>query len=61
MSKRNVIAWDEPVFDGEWCINYGMMTYWSPSNIIESSPFFDKEPFYEETFELTYQNHCKMF
>ena len=61
MATRKTVAYDEPSFDGEWCLNYDTTTYWSPDNIISSSPYFNIEPVYEETFELTYQNHCKMF
>jgi hypothetical protein len=57
MSRLHYTAWDAPVFDGEWCETYGMTTYWSPCNIIENPPYYNKEPFYEDFWDFDYKNH----
>ena len=50
--KRKMRAFDEPVYDSEWAENYGTTCYWSPCDIIDNSPWNEKEPYYEDGWEM---------
>ena len=55
--KRKMRAFDEPVYDSEWVENYGTTCYWSPCDVIDSSPWNEKEPYYEDGWDMNRNNH----
>ena len=57
MGQKKMVARDEPVYDGEWVDNYGTTTYWSPSDVIASTPWNEKEPYYEDGWDMGRNNH----
>lgn len=50
-------AYDEPVYDGDWVKDNNTTTYWSPLDVIENSPWYEKEPFYEDSWCIGRNNH----
>lgn len=50
-------AYDEPVYDGEWISKYGTTCYWSPLELINNSPWNEKEPYYEDGWDINGKNY----
>lgn len=55
--KRKMRVFDEPVYDSEWVENYGTTCYWSPCDVIDNSPWNEKEPYYEDRWDMNKNNH----
>lgn len=55
--KRKMRAFDEPVYDSEWVENYGTTCYWSPTDVIANSPWNEKEPCYEDSWDMNRNNY----
>lgn len=55
--KRKMRAFDEPVYDSEWVEKYGTTCYWSPIDAIDCSPWNEKEPYYEDGWDMNKNNH----
>ena len=61
--KKKMTAFDEPVYDGDWVMNYQTCTYWSPTDILERyTQWNEKEPYYEDGYDMTFsQKNPKMY
>lgn len=60
MKIRHAV-WDAPVFDGEWCFDYGTTTYWSPFEMIDNSPYNQNGPLFEDAYDFYHQNNFSRF
>lgn len=56
--RNRVTSIDEPIYDGEWVLNYSTTTYYSPEQMFRS-PYNEYWPDYEEVYNLIGQNQFR--